>query len=92
MIKFCEIKKLFGKENEGIRKTIPIINLEYIDLVGAFVLALALHFLFKRELPFLAILISCFIIVFVFNTLFCIQNKIHDLFLFFKKDKKDKKN
>lgn len=80
MIKFCEIKKLFGKENEGIRKTIPIINLEYIDLAGAFVLALVLYFLFKREIPFLAILISCFIIVFVFNTIFCIQNIIHDLF------------
>ena len=91
MIKFCDIKKLFGKENQGIRKTIPIINLEYIDLVGAFVLALALHFLLKREFPFLAILISCFIIVFVFNTIFCLQKKYMIYFYSLKKIK-NKKN
>ena len=88
MIKICDIKKLFGKENVGIRKSIPIINLEYVDLIGVFVLALVLHFLLQQEFPFLAILISSFIIVLVFNTIFCIQNKIHDLF-FKKKDKKN---
>ena len=67
MIKICDIKKLFGKENVGIRKSIPIINLEYVDLIGVFVLALVLHFLLQQEFPFLAILISSFIIVLVFN-------------------------
>lgn len=73
-LNLCQYKDMFGKPNEGIRKTLRLFDISLVDTIPTIFLGLLLSKLLHTN-KFNGILVA-FILSIIFHKVFCVDSTI----------------